>query len=311
MKILFALLTVVIAAFAMAQTYAVAQLETDLKKCRSNESSGNIRIKACKNVLASQHSKDLDMLEANKVLAALFFLRADFKSSVQYYSEAIALTPDDASLLVGRSMAWFFQLDYKKSLDDIDAVLKQDRGNARFIAHRGVCLMFMGQTEAAIHDFSDALSIDPTLTQVRQFRAMLAVQSGSYSSALEDWRIVVQEAPEDALGYASIAQLLAVGPMSLRDEGKALEYARLAVELDNSTGSHNALAIALASSGYLEQSISIFKKVSKLDPDKYLYVQRYLERYGYLSGYTEGEFSALEESAIRRCFQDNCNFLLD
>lgn len=90
------------------------------------------------------------------------------------------LTPDlrttperHAIVLAARGGHRYRAGDPKRAIEDLDAALARDPGNAALLARRGLAKEAEGQPQSALHDFRRALRHDPAQDVARQGVARL------------------------------------------------------------------------------------------------------------------------------------------
>jgi tetratricopeptide (TPR) repeat protein len=121
-----------------------------------------------------------------------------------------------------------------------------------------------GRTKEAMHDFDDAIRLDPKCWRALHNRGVLLAQAGQCEKAFDDFNRTIQANPEFAKAYANRAALFIVAGEVM----SALEDYTRAVELDpNLATAHRGRGRVCHLMGRLEEAIGHYDAAVQLAPD--------------------------------------------
>lgn len=125
----------------------------------------------------------------------------------------LTLAPDDAELLVDRSVILGSQRRYREALDDLDRVLVLEPDRAEAHVFRAATLRHLDQVEPARAAVERALVLVPDNAEALLERGILRQLRGDDTGARADWERAVEVAPD------SVAADLARQNLSLSELG--------------------------------------------------------------------------------------------
>ena len=209
-----------------------------------------------------------------------------------------------AYLLFHRSTSAIGKKDYQSAINDLNQVIKIDPKTMAFV-RRGEALLATNQIDAALADFSKALELDNNQHYSRYHRAKIlemqqkdddaladynylvdnGVNSGpvfyarshlfkrkkQWKAAIADQEKAVKLAPKFIDYLNDLAWSLSTVPdESLRDPGKAIEYATQACELSEWKRGLilDTLATAHAANGEYDKAVEVIDRALKLEDAK-------------------------------------------
>lgn len=127
---------------------------------------------------------------------------------------ALSLTPDDAGLLVDRSIAAASLERYDDAVDDLTRALDIEPGRVDALVFRGAAWRHLDQAGLAQDDIDRAFALDPENADALLERGILRQRQGDREGARQDWEHAIALAPNNATG--DLAQqnlaLLEAGP---------------------------------------------------------------------------------------------------
>jgi tetratricopeptide (TPR) repeat protein len=155
-------------------------------------------------------------------------------------------------------------LYYPPVLDSRPADLKEESNDPRFFTHRASQSLAVGRVDEATTDIAKALALDPKYSDAFALQAMIAVTQNEKGKALDFARKAVEADPKSATARIALSYAQQAG----FDLQGALKTAEEAVNL----GPQNALAWArLAelrqSFGKLDEALDAAKKAEAVNPD--------------------------------------------
>ena len=129
---------------------------------------------------------------------------------------ALALTPDDADMLVDRAVAAGSLNRFEDAQDDLTHALDVDPHRAETLVLRASAWRHLGQLDLAQDDIDRALTIDPDNAEALLERGILRERRNDWDGARSDWEQAIALAPDSAtadLAEQNLA-LLEAGPAS-------------------------------------------------------------------------------------------------
>lgn len=127
---------------------------------------------------------------------------------------AIALTQDDADLLIDRAIASLSLERYREASDDLSHALTLDPTRVDALVLRASAWRLLGKLDQARDDIDRAFAQDPESPDAFLERGILRQRGGDWDGARDDWQRAISLAPDSATG--DLAQqnlaLLEAGP---------------------------------------------------------------------------------------------------
>jgi Flp pilus assembly protein TadD len=189
--------------------------------------------------------------------------RGDYDEAIRLFTKAIESGDLSQETLISvynsRANTWDAKRDYDHAIADYSKAIELSPKNA--IAKltyygRGYAWRKKGDYDRAIADYTKAIELDPNFTYAYGSRGYAWRKKGGYDRAIADYTKVIELDPKDADTYNNLAWLLAVCPESkYRDGEKAIELAKKAIELKETTVHIDTLAAAYAEAGRFQDAI--------------------------------------------------------
>ena len=129
-----------------------------------------------------------------------WLLAGDAQRALGSTTLALSLTPDDADLLIDRSVAEGTLERYGETIEDLDAALKIDPRRADALVFRAAAHRQLKQFGLAQEDLGRALAISPDDADALLERGLLRQARGDVDGARGDWQRAAALAPGTATG---------------------------------------------------------------------------------------------------------------
>lgn len=113
---------------------------------------------------------------------------------------ALALTPDDANLLIERAAAAAQLEHHAEAVDDLARALRLDPRRSDALVLRAAALRQLGRIEPALADADAALALDPDNAEALLERGILRQRQHNDPGARADWERAVALAPDGPIG---------------------------------------------------------------------------------------------------------------
>jgi putative GTP pyrophosphokinase len=143
--------------------------------------------------------------------------RQQYKKAINLYSAILKQGPQafiQSLVLSHRGMAYFSESLYENALDDFDRALACDSKNAKAFYYRGTVRDALGESEAAVADFTHSLELVPYQFDPLLGRAVSRGKLGRWDEALDDCDAALDLVPDDAQARDVRSQLVQRrGPM--------------------------------------------------------------------------------------------------
>lgn len=115
-------------------------------------------------------------------------------------SAALALTPDDATLLIGRATAAELLDRHEDALDDLTRALRLDPRRADALVLRAAAQRQLGRIAPALADIDAALALDGENPEALLQRGILRQRQHDDAGARADWERALALAPDSPIG---------------------------------------------------------------------------------------------------------------
>jgi tetratricopeptide (TPR) repeat protein len=163
---------------------------------------------------ASSHAPDLARATVFGQAGQAWLMAGDASRAYAAATLALSLSPDDADLLIDRSVAAATLERYGDAVSDLDHALARDPKRDDALVFRGAAYRHLDQIDRATEDIDHALQIDPDNADALLERGILRQRQGNREGARADWERAIALAPDTAT--ADLAQqnlaLLEAGP---------------------------------------------------------------------------------------------------
>jgi tetratricopeptide (TPR) repeat protein len=202
----------------------------------------------------------------------LYSQQGDFEKAFDDFNRTVEINPEFAKAYSNRGALFVVVNDLNKALDDYKRAIDVDPTLA--VAHRGcgrVCHL-LGRLDEAIQHYDSAMRLAPNDAFALASRADLLTDMGRYAEAAAGYDLAIKIDSKSAHAYGGSAWLLATCPdANVRDPERAIERARMAIELSESSDavSLDTLAAAQANAGnFSDARRSIQKAIQCAPPDE-------------------------------------------
>jgi tetratricopeptide (TPR) repeat protein len=136
-----------------------------------------------------------------------WLLAGDPARAAAVLTAALALTPNDADLLIDRAEALAGEKNYREAVADLDGALKLDAKRVDALVFRASAHRSLEQYDMARRDIDAALRLAPDQPDALLERGNIRGMTGDQAGARKDWQRVVQVAPNSAADGAAKANL--------------------------------------------------------------------------------------------------------
>lgn len=160
-------------------------------------------------------------------LGNLYGLQKKFDKSLDAYSQAIDINPQNASTYLNRAITFSMMGQYAKSIPDFDKSLELAPEVALTYKNRAYTLMQLGQYDKSISDYDKAIQMYSYDTLSYLNRGISKFNAKKYQESLEDFKKFISMSPNNPQAYYNAS----VAAKNLNMFSQALQYAQQAQKL--------------------------------------------------------------------------------
>jgi tetratricopeptide (TPR) repeat protein len=131
----------------------------------------------------------------------------DIARALNAQNQALALSPDNADLLVDRAFSYRAAEDFRGAVADLDKAHELDPQRPDILTYRASAWRFLGDNEKALTDAEAALALDPKNPEALLERGMIKRLTNDPEGARADWMQVVALAGGTPTGDTAKANL--------------------------------------------------------------------------------------------------------
>jgi serine/threonine protein kinase/Tfp pilus assembly protein PilF len=200
------------------------------------------------------------------------------KKAIDYFEQAIAKDPDYALAYVGLAdsyniIPWYSSFPFKQAIQKArEAVMKSlaiDNSNPEALATSGFNKMYDFDWSGAESELKKAIELNPNYATAHHWLAFYYLYQANFERAIEEILKARELDPLSVIINADIAQISNYA----REYDLAIDGAQKAIELDPNWGdAYFFLGYAYYGKSMIEETLSIYKKSSDLDPRNMAYV---------------------------------------
>ncbi len=104
--------------------------------------------------------------------------KGEIDRAIHYYTEALALAPDDCNILSDRGVAFLHKKDQLRCLADFNKAVQLDPNYAYRYASRAFAKQNFGDLDGAVEDYKKAVELDPEDAVAHNNLGLLLEQQG-------------------------------------------------------------------------------------------------------------------------------------
>jgi tetratricopeptide (TPR) repeat protein len=127
--------------------------------------------------------------------------KGDYEQAIRDFNQALKLNPNYAEAYYNRGNAYALKGDYEQAIRDYNQALKLNPNDAEAYNNRGIAYAKKGDYEQAINDFNQALKLDPNYAEAYNNRGIAYAKKGDYEQAIRDYNQALKLNPNYAEAY--------------------------------------------------------------------------------------------------------------
>jgi spermidine synthase len=199
-----------------------------------------------------------------KRLAEISSYRGELDRAVDYYSEALSLSPNDVEAHTNLGVVLANQGKYAEAVDQHLKAIKLAPEAPRSYNNLGWTLALQGKTAEAIKSFSEALKRDPDFADAEYNMGNALASQGNLNDAAAHFASAIRLNPDFAEAYNNLGNVYL--SQAKFDDAIAQYKAALRIKPDYALA-HYGMAEALAGQGRTGEAISHLSKTLELSPN--------------------------------------------
>ncbi|MEA5597772.1 tetratricopeptide repeat protein [Rivularia sp. UHCC 0363] len=130
-----------------------------------------------------------------------YYEKAEYKSAIQKFSQAISINPEYSSAYNSRGDAYYRLGDYEKSQQDSSAAIRNNPKDANAYYDRAFSLYFTGEFNGAIIDYNQAIKLNPEFANAYYGRGLARYEIKENRNAIADLNQAIAINPKFAPAY--------------------------------------------------------------------------------------------------------------
>lgn len=176
-----------LAVAAVAQAQGIAETRS-WKNCAGGDGVWtDLRVSSCTDVIKSGKAEGADLAKAYYNRANAMLMKSEYAKAIDDYSQALALTPDDANALHERCFARAVMgKQLEDALSDCNEALRLAPNDAETLGGRGFVYLRLGFYRTAILDYDAALKAKPETAEFLYGRGTARLKAGDNEAATAD-----------------------------------------------------------------------------------------------------------------------------
>jgi len=155
---------------------------------------------AAEKVLKEAYEKVPDNVQVLKLLGWAYMYNDKFDDALLLYQKVLNIQPDDEMARNNLGYICYKKKIFGEAIEHLSGVIKSGQDlTATLYANYYLGLVYLQREmfQDAIHFFNEALQIGPNLYEARYYKALAYYKKGSINKAMEIWKKMVDEHPNN------------------------------------------------------------------------------------------------------------------
>ena len=188
----------------------------------------------------------------------------DFDRATEDFTKAIQLNPSDAGAYNNRGVAYLNESDFNRAIEDYTKAIQLKPDYSSAYNNRGVAYRYKGDFNHAIEDCTKAIQLNPSDAGAYNNRGIAYSDKGDYDRAIADYIKAIQLNPNYVDAYYNRGKVYS----EQSDYDRAIADYTRAIQLEpDYAGAYNNRGIAYESKGDYSCAIEDYTKAIQLKPD--------------------------------------------
>jgi tetratricopeptide (TPR) repeat protein len=252
------------------------EVDENQQTCDNQNANPDERIPACTRLLDSGR-KDIDVGIIYNVRADAWYKKGNFDRAIADYLITLDHNPRLSSALLMLGNSYFKKADYRsaiKAFSDALAVEKKPAELLQLHNNRGNAQLNVGEFSSAVRDFGEAININRKFAPAYNNRGIAYSKYKKFDLAIKDFAKAIEIKPDFVDSYMGRAEVLIVEKADL--DGGIRDYDK-AISLDpKNWRAYSARGEALRLKGSLDRAMTDHKEAIRLNPSPESYGNRAL-----------------------------------
>jgi tetratricopeptide (TPR) repeat protein len=220
----------------------------------------------------NQKNKLTKKIEALVKQGDSLYLKNDYESAIQKYTDVIQLDKRNQFGYSARGLAKIYSHQYYEAIGDFNLALNINPNFAAAINNRGMAKFYLGDNDGAISDYTKALEIDSTLVNGYKNRGLSYLRLDQGADAEIDFSKAINLKPDDGDAYFKYG----VAKAQLQQYDEALISYAKAIHLQYKTAElYNYRGISEYQLEKYDSASVSFNKALGMEPDNIQYLDNY------------------------------------
>ncbi len=190
--------------------------------------------------------------------------RSEYEKAIEYYNEAIMLSPQFIPAYNNRGSAKSAMREYREAIEDFTQAIKFNPKYFGAYYNRGSAKQNLKDYQEAIEDYTKAVKLSPQYADAYHNRGNVKSTLRNYQSAIEDYTKAIEINPKLTHAYYNRG----VAKQNLREYQEAIEDYTKAVELDpQHTSAYNNRGNVKNILEDYQGAIENFNKMIEINPE--------------------------------------------
>jgi tetratricopeptide (TPR) repeat protein len=261
---------------AMPSLGVADEVDENQQTCDNQNADPDERIPACTRLLDSGR-KDIDVGIIYNVRANAWYKKGNFDRAIADYLITLDHNPRLSSALLMLGNSYFKKADYRsaiKAFSDALAVEKKPAELLQLHNNRGNAQLNVGEFSSAVRDFGEAININRKFAPAYNNRGIAYSKYKKFDLAIKDFAKAIEIKPDFVDSYMGRAEVLIVEKADL--DGGIRDYDK-AISLDpKNWRAYSARGEALRLKGSLDRAMTDHEEAIRLNPSPESYGNRAL-----------------------------------
>ncbi|BBL57815.1 XrtA/PEP-CTERM system TPR-repeat protein PrsT [Methylomonas koyamae] len=208
---------------------------------------------------------DPSHLQANSLMGRVLLNEGRLEEAKKLLAEMKRTFPDNPVVLAHEGWLHENQNDFAGAITAYSNAINIDSNSPQLLSRLAMAQLKAKKGEDSLRTLNGWLEKHPQDLSILGLRAQVNHLLGKYEAAIEDYKVIVERSPNDALALNNLAWFL-------RDKApiQAREYSARAFELaPTSSAVLDTRAMLLMDQGDLQQALKISKKAAEIQPNDF------------------------------------------